>query len=201
MITTHRVKLASDEAKALGGAIVREMNESALIIAGDAKRALQANGTNATGKLAQSLQDGVDPIDGGFAMWLGMQRYGRWVELGRQPGKQPPLQPITRWVHRKPVPVDVADERVTAALVRAIQTKIGKGRASGKKPPLAVIQEWIDEKGITPSKSFAEVTAARAIARKIGREGTKAQPFIEPALVKEIPGLVDRLTAIIGGRA
>ena len=67
---------------------------------------------------------------------------------------------------------------------------VENGRKAGKMPPVQNIFEWIRNKRTiqveTISKSADRIAATRSlayvIARKIGREGTKKQPFAVPAL-------------------
>lgn len=50
------------------------------------------------------------------------------------------------------------------------------GRGPGKPPPVAAIEGWARRHGRNPW----------AVARAIGNKGTKAQPFMEPALKKNL---------------
>ena len=67
---------------------------------------------------------------------------------------------------------------------------VENGRKAGKMPPVKNIFEWIRNKRTiqveTISKSADTIAATRSlayvIAKKIGREGTKKQPFVSPAL-------------------
>lgn len=67
---------------------------------------------------------------------------------------------------------------------------VENGRKAGKMPPVQNIFEWIRNKRTIQvesiSKSADRIAATRSlayvIARKIGREGTKKQPFAVPAL-------------------
>lgn len=54
------------------------------------------------------------------------------------------------------------------------------GRRPGKFPPVAPIERWAALKLGTPGVGFL-------IARKIARQGTKAQPFVEPAFRETTP--------------
>lgn len=54
---------------------------------------------------------------------------------------------------------------------------VEKGRRAGKRPPIAPIKKWARIK-------LGNEGAAFAIASKIGRKGTKPQPFMLPALEK-----------------
>jgi hypothetical protein len=53
------------------------------------------------------------------------------------------------------------------------------GRRPGKMPPVEPLERWAAIKLGTPGIGFV-------IARKIARQGTKAQPFVEPAFKSEI---------------
>ena len=67
---------------------------------------------------------------------------------------------------------------------------VENGRKAGKMPPVQNIFEWIRNKRTIQvesiSKSADRIATTRSlayvIARKIGREGTKKQPFAVPAL-------------------
>lgn len=48
------------------------------------------------------------------------------------------------------------------------------GRPPGKQPPISSVERWSKKRGIEPF----------LVARKIGRFGTKPQPFFEPAIQK-----------------
>lgn len=78
---------------------------------------------------------------------------------------------------------------------------VENGRRAGKMPPLKPIYEYIQNKRelqtkIAQSKNRIAATKSLAyvIARKIGREGTKAQPFVAPTITdKTLQTLSDRL--------
>jgi hypothetical protein len=59
------------------------------------------------------------------------------------------------------------------------------GRRAGKQPPSKPLERWGQIKLGQPGLGFI-------IARKIAREGTKAQPFIEPALRDNIGYIFDQ---------
>jgi hypothetical protein len=66
-----------------------------------------------------------------------------------------------------------------------------KGTGSGGWDKLLEdIEQWCASKGIEPE-------AAYPIARKIAREGVKAQPFLFPAWEKERPKLLDSLEKML----
>ena len=57
------------------------------------------------------------------------------------------------------------------------------GRKPGRQPPVQSIVDWMRTRRIaTGAGPRRQRQIAFAIARKIGREGTKAQPFMGPAL-------------------
>lgn len=59
------------------------------------------------------------------------------------------------------------------------------GRNPGKQPPKDAILDWMKVKGIRlPEKEAKQV--AFLIARKIGQQGTKAQPFVSPVAKDKI---------------
>jgi hypothetical protein len=71
------------------------------------------------------------------------------------------------------------------------------GRKPGKQPPIAAVEGWARRHGISPF----------LVARAIGRKGTKAKPFMAPALEKNerrIHDLFDdagaKVIAVVGGR-
>jgi len=67
---------------------------------------------------------------------------------------------------------------------------VEEGRRAGKTPPIKNIYDWIENKREIQSKFISKSTdtiaatksLAYVIARKIGREGTRAKPFVSPAL-------------------
>ena len=59
------------------------------------------------------------------------------------------------------------------------------GRPPGKIPPVSAIEEWITRRRIVPESNTSTPNAtslAYAIARKIGRKGTKGTKFLEKSL-------------------
>lgn len=63
---------------------------------------------------------------------------------------------------------------------------VEKGRSRGSMPPTESIKGWIKDKNINTGDKGLDSTAF-AIAKSIGEEGTKAQPFIQPTLKEEQP--------------
>ena len=59
----------------------------------------------------------------------------------------------------------------------------GAERGRGEQPPVRAIEQWIKQKRISVPKQFKNVEQfAFVIARSIGLKGSKAYPFIFPAL-------------------
>jgi hypothetical protein len=54
------------------------------------------------------------------------------------------------------------------------------GRRPGRMPPIEAIRRWIRVRQIRGRGGISERSLAFLIARKIGREGTEAQPYMEP---------------------
>lgn len=69
-----------------------------------------------------------------------------------------------------------------------------RGTGPGGAPSLAETLDWIRLKGIQPrDPSMDAAGLAFVIRRKIAREGVPAQPFAEPALLRNRPRLVELL--------
>lgn len=78
-------------------------------------------------------------------------------------------------------------DKVTSSMAKSVKGVVGVGsgapyglvvevgRKPGKQPPIVPIKKWARIK-------LGNEGAAFAIARKIGRSGTKGQPFMLPAL-------------------
>lgn len=73
------------------------------------------------------------------------------------------------------------------------------GRRAGKMPPITDILAWVEKRGIfrtysiktkratakTAAQSSQEASFAYAVAKSIGKKGTKAQPFLYPAFASK----------------
>jgi len=94
--------------------------------------------------------------------------YAMQVEFGRKPGKRPPLQAIIDWVHKKGL--------------------VGTYRKTGMQSRRRI--------GNSAQMLAEDKPVAFMIAKKIGKYGTKPQPFLFPAFEKERPRFVAKLKAI-----
>ncbi len=59
------------------------------------------------------------------------------------------------------------------------------GRPPGKMPPVQSILEWVKVKPVLPTNKITQEQLAFLIARKIGREGTKAKHYLKDSLNKQ----------------
>lgn len=79
------------------------------------------------------------------------------------------------------------------------------GRRAGKRPPMQPIDDWLKKKGLIAGRSNKAAqqrrSAAFLIARKIGRVGTRPQPYFFPAVAKYQPkvesAVADSVTKVI----
>lgn len=75
------------------------------------------------------------------------------------------------------------------------------GRPPGKMPPVSAIEEWITRRRIVPESNTSTPNAtslAYAIARKIGRKGTKGTKFLEKSLDEQKEYWMSTISAAIG---
>lgn len=94
-----------------------------------------------------------------------------------------------------PSRVSLLEHHITAAKEYASFREYGTG--PGGWPSLDRLMAWIRRKGITPRATTTPQSLAYLIARKIAREGTPAQPFMEPAFDAIAPKLHDRLRSSV----
>lgn len=83
------------------------------------KRVTEYGAMNTTGTMADSLSY---KWDGKTLIIESSQDYFTVLETGRKPGKQPPLDPIQKWVQAKGIATDIS----TRSLAYLIARKIGK---------------------------------------------------------------------------
>ena len=74
---------------------------------------------NTTGQMADSLGY---KWDGSTLVIYSTEKYFTVLETGRKPGKQPPLDPIQKWIEAKGIATDIS----TRSLAYLISRKIGK---------------------------------------------------------------------------
>lgn len=83
------------------------------------KRVTEYGAMNTTGTMADSLSY---KWDGKTLIIESSQDYFTVLETGRKPGKQPPLDPIQRWVQAKGIATDISERSLAYLIAR----KIGK---------------------------------------------------------------------------
>ncbi|MCG3177503.1 MAG: hypothetical protein MOGMAGMI_02477 [Candidatus Omnitrophica bacterium] len=192
---------ASDLANGLGDRIGSELDRAGLQVVSLAKRELRDGEKSATGKLMQSLQSGVETTADSRRLWIGMLGYGRWVELGRKPGKEPPVSAIRKWLDRKPQARPqggYTGEQAKLTLAYSIVNRIGAKRG-GLGPPISAILDWIDDRGIKPDRDTVLWGWARMIAAGIAKNGIAPFPFFSKAVAAVWPEFTDRVTRALRG--
>ncbi len=130
---------------------------------------------NASYKLRQSIDYKVRLLGDSIEFKLGWtgdaDGYARAADTGRRPGKMPPIEPIRKWIAAKGIPLP--DE---SALRKNIRRNTG-GKLAGKVRRLTMKQRSVEQR----SKSLAFL-----IARKIGKEGTKASNFFTDVVTDQL---------------
>ena len=81
----------------------RVLNEFADEVITLARQNLDANGTNASHNLYDSLEKIVEIGEDYYSVKISLADYWKWVEEGRGPGKYPPPSVIENWVEVKPI--------------------------------------------------------------------------------------------------
>jgi HK97 gp10 family phage protein len=128
-LRTLRADFARASAKAGDGAMKGLQNVGLEIVA-EAKKNLNQNKTNNTGKLRASgkVQNDKDGVDAGFFAEGSSEGYASYVEYGRGPTKKAGLIPLRTtlkaWVHRKlGIPYGKELESATYLIARKIHRK------------------------------------------------------------------------------
>lgn len=83
------------------------------------KQVTEYGAMNTTGTMADSLSY---KWDGKTLIIESSQDYFTVLETGRKPGKQPPLDPIQRWIQAKGISTDISERSLAYLIAR----KIGK---------------------------------------------------------------------------
>jgi hypothetical protein len=118
---------------------------------------------DATGGLRDSIHFEIKRFGLTYRFELYLADYYEWVDNGRAPGKQPPIESIIKWIK---------DKRLVIHSKYGLQAKYGKSK----------IKQVSDNLRQTRSLAFA-------IARKIGRRGTKGNNFYS----NTVPAWVENL--------
>lgn len=129
---------------------------------------IRPKGANASGDLSASIS--VSPIKfmgGVYSIEITMLDYWKWVEAGRGPGKQPPLDKIIKWIKDKQLRLD--DRGRTKKGYKREGTLLSKSK----------------KRVIRRGREMSILEArARSIAEKIGKYGTQPTNFLTDAISK-----------------
>ena len=112
---------------------------------------IEQTGTNASGKLFDSIHHIVEVNGTTIELSLSLEDYWKYVEEGRGPGKFPPLGKIEEWITVKPIaPYPDSRGRIpsTKQLAFLIGRKIANEGTEGKhllENALEYTQEWISK--------------------------------------------------------
>lgn len=90
----------------------RVLNEFADQVIELARQNLDANGTNASHNLYDSMEKIVEIGEDYYKVSISLADYWKWVENGRGPGKYPPPSVIENWIEIKPVTPSAVDGKV-----------------------------------------------------------------------------------------
>lgn len=83
-------------------AVKKVLDEFGQKLVNDLKSSLSAKGKKVTGNLFNSIQVKVNMMGDTYNIELNMADYWEYVDKGRKPGKQPPVNSILKWVRSKP---------------------------------------------------------------------------------------------------
>jgi Bacteriophage protein of unknown function (DUF646). len=165
---SRRMARLSVESRAVA---MKALKSGAMDIIADAKENIRSNDSVATGMLRASGKVQAvdkDAINAGFFS-EGTKGYAFWVEYGRKAGKFPPVDEIEQWLKKK-------------TSVRG-----------GMKSAFASASVFEGAKNINSYRKGL----AFVIARSIARNGSKAHPFLGPAVEGRWSRLMAKVSAAI----
>ncbi len=84
------------------------LNKVGSELTSEMKTRLKGSGKVNTGKLLNSIKYKVTEKKDSVELDFTMLEYGEWVDQGRKPGKQPPLDKIRKWCIQRGIPVKAA---------------------------------------------------------------------------------------------
>lgn len=157
----------------------RVLNELADAFITTARTNLEANGTNASKTLYDSMEKLIEIGDDWYSVKISLEDYWTYVENGRGPGKFPPPPAIREWIQVKPVtPVPGMDGRTPS--VEQLTFLIGRKIAREGTQPQPffepakdqVLREWesrIDEAITMDIQVFIEEKAEELMREVFGK--------------------------------
>lgn len=160
--------------------LLRVLREMAEAIKQQAINYLAEDGSNASRTLTNSIdyEYGID--DNHYWIDIYLEDYWKYVNDGRNAGKMPPVEKIKQWILIKPIQPELPSVRSLAYWIRG-SIKKRKGFA----PPVKALEDWINKKGLQRSlaRNYPSVESlAWAIAKNIGKKGTKGTHFLDRAV-------------------
>lgn len=81
----------------------RVLNEFADEVIAQARMNLDANNSNATRQLYDTMEKVIEIGDERISVSVSLEDYWYWLENGRGPGKYPPPEAIRNWIEVKPI--------------------------------------------------------------------------------------------------
>lgn len=126
------------------------------------RQSITEKNKKASRKLLQSVAVDVTIFGDVYTMTLTMEDYWQYVEEGRKPGKQPPIEAIMKWTSQKGLSLSGLSKR-TKRIIKSLKTKkvrkaLRQISAEAKRRSLAfLIARKIGRKGIAASNFFSEV--------------------------------------------
>lgn len=142
------------------------------------KKNLRQNDSIASRKLIQSIAPRISIFGNVFTMEILMEDYWRYVDEGRKPGKQPPIEPIMKWISQKGIPLSPISKTRNKKIRSLKNRTVRKGFRQRSKTSLA--------------RSLAFL-----IARKIGRKGIQPTNFLTDEIQPWINGLRQDLITVL----
>lgn len=129
------------------------------------KAQLSAKDKIASGSLYNSINYNVNITDTSVQLHLLYNDYLQWIDAGRMPGTQPPVDSILQWIQSRAIAPNVYSKTRTNILGR-YSKGFKLGRASN---------------GRFTSILKAQTSLAWAIAKSIKKKGIKAVPILKDA--------------------
>lgn len=149
------------------------LERAGMQIVEDAKQNLRGGNSVVTGQLrasgkVQRVEGDEQQIDVGFFSQNTRGGYAAYVEYGRKSGKMPPVDEIVQWLRKK------------------------SATRAGSKSALASAAVFMGRKPADYIRSLAW-----AVARTIGKKGTRPHPFFGPAVEKNKKAVGDAIAAAV----
>ena len=159
-------KLLANKAKEINKEAQVGLNKVGSQILADSQQNLKDSGSYASGKLIGS--GFVEARADGTIDVIYKANYAYWVEFGRKAGTPPPYKPILEWIKKR---------QLTDVFNIKTQKRASRGAA----------KDYVNKRGKQVKQSDfykRAISMAIAIAKSVGKNGTKAKPFLFPAFRK-----------------